>query len=111
MLETNIRKAGLDGLFEHKLSTGAVRVYQPHPLAYQMGIDAFLKREEVLFAAFGGWDESGAKLFGYPTFWVNPQKQPLEQLDAIPDGEGSGMGDLLNFVDRRWIGAHPAALR
>jgi 2-haloacid dehalogenase len=99
MLEANIRSGGLEGFFEHKLSTDAVRVYKPHPLAYQMGVDAFgLKREEILFAAFGGWDASGAKLFGYPAFWVNRQKQPLELLDAVPDGEGSGMGDLLNFL-------------
>ncbi len=102
MLEANIRHAGLDGFFEHILSTDAVRVYKPHPQAYQMGIDAFgLKREEILFAAFAGWDASGAKIFGYPTFWVNRQKQPLEQLDAIPDGEGPGMGDLLGFLSRQ----------
>jgi len=99
MLDANIRSAGLEGFFEHRLSTDNVQLYKPHPLAYQMGIDAFgLKREEILFAAFAGWDASGAKLFGYPTFWVNRQKQPLEQLDAIPDGEGSGMGDLLDFL-------------
>jgi len=99
MLESNIRNAGLEGFFEHKLSTDAVRVYKPHPLAYQMGIDAFgLKREEILFAAFAGWDASGAKLFGYPTFWVNRQKQPIEQLDAVPEGEGASMNDLHNFL-------------
>lgn len=101
MLESNIRNAGLEGFFEYKLSTDAVRVYKPHPQAYQMGIDAFgVKREELLFAAFAGWDAAGAKLFGYPTFWVNRQKQPLEQLGAIPDGEGVGMNDLLSFLSR-----------
>src|ERR1700761_3101111 len=38
MLDANIRVSGLDGFFEHRLSTDAVRVYKPHPLAYQMGI-------------------------------------------------------------------------
>jgi 2-haloacid dehalogenase len=100
-LESNIRNAGLEGFFEYQLSTDAVRVYKPHPQAYQMGIDAFgVKREELLFAAFAGWDAAGAKLFGYPTFWVNRQKQPLEQLDAIPDAEGTGMNDLVRFLAR-----------
>jgi FMN phosphatase YigB (HAD superfamily) len=36
VLEANIRHAGLDGFFEHRLSTDAVRVYKPHPQAYQM---------------------------------------------------------------------------
>jgi 2-haloacid dehalogenase len=99
MLDANIRAAGLEGIFEFRLSTDAVRAYKPDPRAYQMGLDAFgLKREEVLFAAFAGWDASGAKLFGYPTFWVNRQKQPREQLDASPDGEGPGMTDLVHFL-------------
>jgi len=41
---------------------------------------------------------TGAKLFGCPTFWVNRQKQPQDQLDAIPDGEGTGLKDLFNFL-------------
>jgi 2-haloacid dehalogenase len=99
MIDANINSAGLTEFFEHKLSTDAVGVYKPHPKAYQMGIEAFsLTREEILFAAFAGWDAAGAKLFGYPTFWVNRQKQLLDQLDVIPDGEGSGMDDLLRFL-------------
>jgi 2-haloacid dehalogenase len=101
MFEGNIRGTELEGTFEFQLSTDAVRAYKPDPRAYQMGVDAFgLKREEILFAAFAGWDASGAKLFGYPTFWVNRQRQPREQLDAGPDGEGQGMTDLVRFLAR-----------
>ncbi|WP_426610806.1 haloacid dehalogenase type II [Bradyrhizobium sp. McL0616] len=101
MLDGNIRGTSLDGMFEFQLSTDAVRAYKPDPRAYQMGVDAFgLKREEILFAAFAGWDASGARLFGYPTFWVNRQKQPREQLDAIPDGEGQSMADLVRFLSQ-----------
>jgi 2-haloacid dehalogenase len=99
MFDGNISGTELEGMFEFRLSTDAVRAYKPDPRAYQMGIDAFaLKREEILFAAFAGWDASAAKLFGYPTFWVNRQKQPREQLDAVPDGEGQGMADLVRFL-------------
>jgi 2-haloacid dehalogenase len=99
MLDANIRSADLGAFFEYNLSTDAVQVFKPHPRAYQMGIDAFrIGREEILFAAFAGWDASGAKLFGYPTFWINRQRQPLELLDAAPDGEGAGMQDLLSFL-------------
>jgi 2-haloacid dehalogenase len=101
MFDANIRSAGLGGLFEFKLSTDSVKVFKPDPQTYQMGIDAFgMNREEILFAAFAGWDASGAKLFGYPTFWINRQKQPAELLDAVPDGEGTGMQDLLGFLSR-----------
>jgi 2-haloacid dehalogenase len=101
MFDANIRSAGLGALFEFKLSTDAVQVFKPDPQTYQMGIDAIgMNREEILFAAFTGWDASGAKLFGYPTFWINRQKQPAELLDAVPDGEGTGMQDLLSFLLR-----------
>ena len=56
MLDRAIKSSGLEGIFEPSLSTDRVRVYKPDPRAYQMGIDAFnLRREEILFAAFGGW--------------------------------------------------------
>jgi 2-haloacid dehalogenase len=55
MLESVTKSSGLEGIFEHSLSTDAVKIYKPDPRAYQMGIDAFmLQREEILFAAFGG---------------------------------------------------------
>ena len=64
-----------------------------------MGMDAFrLSPEEILFAAFAALDAAGAKLFGYPTFWVNRQGQPAEELGATADGTGAGMADLVRFV-------------
>ena len=58
------------------------------------------KKEEILFVAFAGWDASGAKWFGYPTFWVNRLDSPVEELNAVPDGIGKGMNDLLNFINQ-----------
>ena len=85
MLEAGIRNSQLRGAFDHVLSTDRVRVYKPDPRAYQMGLDAFdLKRDQILFAAFAGWDAAGAKSFGYPTFWVNRQNQPAEELGWLP---------------------------
>lgn len=99
MLEANTHFAGLEGFFEFNLSVDAVKLYKPHPRAYQMGIDAFgLPKEDILFAAFAGWDAAGARLFGYPTFWVNRMKQPAEQFGAVPDGVGAGMDDLVRFA-------------
>jgi 2-haloacid dehalogenase len=99
MLDAVIRNSGLEGFFESHLSTDKVRVFKPDPRAYQMGVDAFgLKKEEIAFAAFAGWDVAGAKWFGYPTFWVNRLNLPVEELGVAPDGMGSGLGDLVKFV-------------
>jgi 2-haloacid dehalogenase len=64
-----------------------------------MGVDAFgLKREEMLFAAFAGWDAAGAKAFGYLTFWVNRQSQPAEELDLMADATGPTLDDLVRYI-------------
>jgi 2-haloacid dehalogenase len=102
MLHSAIKSSGLEGIFEPSLSTDRVRVYKPDPRAYQMGIDAFnLRREEIVFAAFGGWDAAGAKLFGYSTFWVNRLNLPIEELGVTPDATGENLTDLVNFVKAR----------
>lgn len=99
MLRAATRSAGLDGFFEQFLSTDRVRAYKPDPRAYAMGLDGFgLPREEIVFAAFGGWDAAGAKSFGYRTFWCNRLGQPVEGLDAAPDAIGGTVGDLVRFV-------------
>jgi 2-haloacid dehalogenase len=99
MLDACIRGAGLDGRFEQVLSTDRLKTYKPDPRAYQLGIDALkLRREEILFAAFAGWDAAGAKWFGYPTFWVNRMNLPAEELDVAPDASGQDLTDLVNFV-------------
>ena len=99
MLEAGIKNAGLDGVFEHVLSTDRIRAYKPDPRAYQMAIDAFqLLREEILFAAFAGWDAAGAKWFGYPTFWVNRLNLPGEALGVAPDAMGRDLTDVVRFV-------------
>ena len=70
--------------------------------AYRMAIRSFgLRKEEIAFAAFAGWDAAGAKWFGYPTFWVNRGQAVQEELGAIPDGVGKDLNDLAAFVQAR----------
>jgi 2-haloacid dehalogenase len=67
-----------------------------------MAIRAFgLRKEEIVFAAFGGWDAMGAKWFGYPTFWVNRAHATAEELGVVPDGVGKDLNDLVMFVQAR----------
>jgi 2-haloacid dehalogenase len=99
MLDANLEYAGLKGKFEHVLTTDQVQTYKPDPKAYEMGVEALgLKREEILFVAHAGWDAAGAKLFGYPTFWVNRQQLPMEQLGATPDAQGESLLDLVKYL-------------
>lgn len=99
MLDAAVVSAGLQNLFDPHLSTDMVRAYKPDPRAYRMALKAFgLKRDEIAFAAFGGWDAAGAKAFGYPTFWVNRFSLPAEELSAPPDAVGTSLVDLVAFV-------------
>jgi 2-haloacid dehalogenase len=99
MLEAGIKNAGLEGVFTHVLSTDQRRTYKPDPRAYQMAIDALqLQREDMLFAAFAGWDAAGATWFGYPTFWVNRLHLPGEALGVTPDAIGRDLTDVVRFV-------------
>ena len=57
-----------------------------------------LKKEEIVFAAFGGWDAYGAKNFGYTTYWVNRFSLPVEELGIQADGTSANLEGLLKLV-------------
>jgi 2-haloacid dehalogenase len=99
MLAVCTMAGGLEGLFKHQFSTDTIKTYKPDPRAYAMAVKAFaLPAEDILFAAFGGWDAAGAKSFGYTVFWFNPGHQPFEELGVAPDAIGTSFADLISFL-------------
>ena len=99
MLQAGVNNSKLNGVFDFILSTDSAKTYKPDPRAYQLGPEAFkLKKEQIVFTAFAGWDAAGAKWFGYPTFWLNRLTFPPEQLYAVADANGSHMEDLVRYV-------------
>ena len=99
MLEENARNAGILELFDVLLSTETNATYKPDPRAYELGMKTLnLRKDEIVFAAFGGWDFYGAKNFGYATYWVNRFNLPLENLGILPDKTSNNMQGLLDFI-------------
>lgn len=99
MLEANIHSAGLDRLFDEIISSDQIRSYKPDARVYQLGLDVLkLRREEILFVAFAGWDAAGAAAFGYPTFWCNRMNALPEKLGVSPRIVGSTLDDLTRFI-------------
>jgi 2-haloacid dehalogenase len=99
MLRSNADAAGISELFDELFSTEVNGTYKPDPRAYLLGVERLkLKKEEILFAAFGGWDAYGAKNFGYTTYWVNRFNLPVEKLGIEPDKTSNNLQGLLDFV-------------
>ena len=99
MLSGLLAHAGLSQLFDAQISTDAARTFKPDPRAYALGTSTLgLAREQIAFAAFGGWDAAGARWFGYPTFWVNRLGVPAEQLGPGPDASGPTLAELDRFI-------------
>lgn len=100
MMQNALRDSGLMGLVESTLSTDRVRVYKPDPRTYAMATEALeLRREEILFVAFAGWDVAGAKAFGHPVYWANRAGGANEELGVAADFTAkdlSGLGGWLS---------------
>ena len=106
ILAAGVARSGLGDLFEHVLSTDAIRTFKPDPRAYRLAAEAFhLPPPAILYVAFAGWDVAGAKWFGFPTYWVNRANFPPERLGVQPDGSGRDLADLVAFVRARGAGA------
>ncbi len=99
MLLSNMRHAGIAEYFDRPLSTDRVRRFKPAPAAYGMAMDVYgLPREEIGFAAFGGWDAAGATWFGYRTAWINRLGVVPETLDPKPSITRGGIEGVLELA-------------
>jgi 2-haloacid dehalogenase len=99
MLRANADNAGVTNLFDELLSTEVNGTFKPDPRAYELGMKTLhLRKDEIVFAAFGGWDAYGAKRFGYATVWVNRFNLPIEKLGTAPDRASTNMDGVLEFV-------------
>lgn len=99
MLRSNAEGAGIKDLFDDLLSTEVIGTFKPDPRAYALGMERLnLKKEEIMFAAFGGWDAYGAKSFGYTTYWVNRFNLPVEEMGIQADKTSNNLEGVLDFV-------------
>jgi 2-haloacid dehalogenase len=99
MLRANAEHAGIVDLFDDLLSTEVNGTYKPDRAAYALGMRRLgLRKSEITFAAFGGWDAYGGKNFGYTTYWVNRFGLPPERLGLPPDGTGRDLEGFVAFV-------------
>ena len=68
MLEAVVESAGLKGTFVQVISVDEVRIYKPHPDAYQLAVRKLrTDKSEIGFVSSNFWDDAGAKAFGFKT--------------------------------------------
>ena len=68
------------------LTVDAAGIYKPSPRVYQLAVDQFkLAPAEIAFVSSNGWDATGAKAFGFTTFWINRYGLPVERHGPEPD--------------------------
>ena len=96
MLAVAVKSAGLGGLFDHVISTDAIRRYKTHPDAYALGLQATgLPARQIAFVSCNSWDALAATWFGYQTLWINRSQAPFEELCTQPLYTGTSLRDVL----------------
>jgi 2-haloacid dehalogenase len=86
MLRSAVLSAGFESKLRLVLSVDAVKVYKPHPAAYQLAVSGLgVEPNEIVFVSANGWDVAGAKAFGFQACWLNRSNAPVEVLGFSPD--------------------------
>ena len=88
--------AQIDGV----LSVDAAGIYKPSPRVYQLAVDRLgLPPRDIGFVSSNGWDATGAKAFGFTTYWINRNGLPVERHGPEPDYV---LGSLGQFTALGW---------
>lgn len=95
MLESAVRSARLDGVFELVMSVEEVGVYKPDPMVYQLAVEWLgLPAAAISFQSSNAWDAYAASAFGMRVVWCNRYAQRRERLPGSPDYEITSLVEL-----------------
>ena len=96
MLEPMLKSSALAPHIDGLLSVDAAGIYKPAPAVYQLAVDRLqLDAAEIAFVSANGWDAAGAAAFGFTTFWINRNGEPVERHAREPEFI---VGSLANVV-------------
>jgi 2-haloacid dehalogenase len=100
MLGPLVARSGLDSAISTLLSVDELSIYKPAPKVYQLAVDRLaVPAAAIGFVSSNCWDATGAKSFGFRTFWVNRAGAPLDELGLKPDYEIRTLTELPALVD------------
>ena len=86
MLEPLVHESTLAPYIDGILSVDAAGIYKPAPDTYRLAVERLqLDASEIAFVSANGWDAAGAAAFGFRTFWINRNGEPVERHAREPD--------------------------
>ena len=95
MLESAVRGAGLEDLFDAVLSADTVGVFKTDQRVYEHALARLgVSAGQVSFQSSNGWDAYAASAFGMRVVWCNRYGQRPERLPGAPDHEVRSLAEL-----------------
>jgi len=95
MLEPLVANSGLGEHIGAIVSVDDADIYKPSPRVYQLLLERFpVAPERIAFVSSNGWDATGAKAFGFTTFWINRMGLPIERHGPTPDYIIGSLGEI-----------------
>jgi 2-haloacid dehalogenase len=85
MLQSAVKKAGLDLIIDDIFSVETVKAFKTAPAVYDMVTTTYrLYPDAVSFQSSNRWDIAGATKFGFRAVWINRANMPDEYADFGP---------------------------
>ena len=98
MLDSALRHAGLEKMFEHVLSVEEIGIYKPSRRVYRLAMQKFQIQDapSICFVSANSWDAQAAAQFGFQT--VKIARTPSFN-DRIPGKPAAVIDSLTKLVD------------
>ena len=99
MIAVSVRSSGMNGLFDHVLSSETVETFKTTDSIYALAPKAFgCAANEILFVSSNCWDAIGSRWYGFTSFWINRAGAPLDVLDTKPNHTGQLLTEVLEVA-------------
>lgn len=99
ILNSSLKRVGVDHLIDGVYSTELVHSYKPSPAAYDfIGEQLTLPRKKICFVSSNSWDIAGASGSGFYSVWVNRYDHTSERLSYKPDRVIKSLSDLNSMI-------------
>lgn len=100
MLDTMIRRVGLEQSFEQVLSVEEVGIYKPSRRVYRLVMQKFGLKDapSVCFVSGNGWDAHSAAQFGFQAVRIKRSAVPDDRLPGKLSATISSLGELVELL-------------